>query len=307
MSAPPPNVPSVLLPELLGFVPQLLLDDIINIANDAAREAVEGMQEFLERRDAERVKEAEAAGKDRDAADRLEAESMEELEKGINSFQTLLESHVDIAFDFFEAWSLRNIFAIPADLQIVAPHHKGTNLEQPTEKEAELLADIRDLRRKIHAQKKLQRLYTRAARMSSTQLTHSQKRLERLSFLRAPQLQALLSLSDEFHAMYTSVAGLPSLDPSLTAAEQAIAEPGKRPWETSKTGYLNWAVEQLMARAKRSVKGGEGEFGRGSAAAADAYGVGSADDVKEALETVAGAGAVAELGRREGQDEMDTQ
>lgn len=139
MSVPPPTVPSVLLPELIGFIPQFLLDDIINSANEATQQAVDAMEAFLERRDASK----------QDTADAWK--SAEELEKGLNAFQTLLESHVDIAFDFFEAWSLRNIFAIPADLPIVAPHQKGLNLDEPEERETELVQEIKDLRRQIQA------------------------------------------------------------------------------------------------------------------------------------------------------------
>ncbi|KAH9932348.1 Mis12 protein-domain-containing protein [Fomitopsis serialis] len=245
MSAPPPpTVPSVLLPELIGFVPQFLLDDVINSANEATQQAVDAMEAFLERRDAVRTDTTDAW------------KSAEELEKGLNAFQTLLESHVDIAFDFFEAWSLRNIFAIPADLPIVAPHQKGLNLDEPEEKETELLQEIKDLRKQLQAQRKLRRLYTHAVRASAVQLAHSKSRLERLSFLRAPQLQTLLSLSTEFQSMYDSVSALPPPDPAFTAPEQAgPSEPGKRPWETSKTGYINWAVEQLMLRAKEKVRG----------------------------------------------------
>ena len=139
MSVPPPTVPSVLLPELIGFIPQFLLDDIINSANESTQQAVDAMEAFLERRDASK----------QDTADAWK--SAEELEKGLNAFQTLLESHVDIAFDFFEAWSLRNIFAIPADLPIVAPHQKGLNLDEPEEREMELVQEIKDLRRQIQA------------------------------------------------------------------------------------------------------------------------------------------------------------
>ena len=66
--------------------------------------------------------------------------------------------------------------------------------------------------------------------------------------------------------MYASVSALPPADSleSMGSASAPTTEPGKRPWETSKTGYLNWAVGQLMERAKekaRGEKGGEGEGG----------------------------------------------
>ncbi|KAH9947995.1 Mis12 protein-domain-containing protein [Amylocystis lapponica] len=276
--------PAVLLPELLGFVPQLLLDDIINIANDATRQAVDAMEKFLERREAVRTQSAEA-----------DWANMEELEKGLNSFQTLLEFHVDIAFDFLEAWSLRNIFAIPADLPLVAPHHRGLNLNQPPEHEQELLDEIKDLRRQIQAQRKLRRLYAHAVRKSAAQLAHAQQRLTRLAFLRAPPLQELGALPAAFLAMYASVSALPPPGP---APELPTPEPGKRPWETSRSGYLSWAVEQLMQRAKEGAPGGEGSLAAGAAAAA-AYGVASVADVRAVLERTAGEEAVKRLGTRE--------
>ena len=129
--------PTVLVPELLSFSPHFLLDDIINIANDGVGRAVDAMEDFLNRW----------------AETRLEREpdwdADKELEQGLVSFQTLLEYHTDIAFDFFEAWSLRNIFALPPDLPLVAPHHKELDLNQPPGREAELLAEIDELWRAI--------------------------------------------------------------------------------------------------------------------------------------------------------------
>ncbi|CDO72830.1 hypothetical protein BN946_scf185002.g15 [Trametes cinnabarina] len=265
---PPPTVPSVLLPELLGFIPQFLLDDIINIANDEAKQSVDAMEQFLQR------------WADARAEKTAEWDPTQEIEQGLVSFQTLLESHVDVAFDFFEAWSMRNIFAIPADLPIVAPHQAGFNLEHPPEKEAELLVEIDELRRKVHAQRKLKRLFTRAVRRSGKDLERARERLDRLSFLRAPQMQALLSLPGDFQTMFDTVASLPPLAPSA-----ATLEPGVVPEPASALGD-----KQDREKAKREA-GGSG-FGEGSsavgAAAAGAYEVGSAEDVKALLERVGG-------------------
>jgi len=132
--------PTVLIPEILSFSPHFLLDDTINIANDGVSRAVDAMEDFLNRWAETRLeREPDWA----DAADK-------ELEQGLVSFQTLLEFHTDIAFDFFEAWSLRNIFAVTPDLPLVVPHQAGLDLDHPSpEKEAELLAEIDELRRKI--------------------------------------------------------------------------------------------------------------------------------------------------------------
>ena len=134
--------PPVLLPELLGVSPHLVLDTIVNISNDSVEHCVDAMEKFLvgwDEKRRERVK--EIGGDDWD--------SKQEIEQGIVSFQTLLESHMDIALDFFEVWCMRNIFTIPAGLPIVVPHQAGLTLDQPASREQELLAEIDDLRRRI--------------------------------------------------------------------------------------------------------------------------------------------------------------
>jgi len=141
MSAREPTaVPPVLLPEILEFSPQLLLDDIINFANEAITNAVDGLEEFLFRWAA-----------DREQRVHEDWDSTQEVEQGLVAFQTLLEYHTDIAFDFFETWSLRNIFAIPADLPLVVPHQEDLVLNHPAELETDLMAEIQDLRKKIAA------------------------------------------------------------------------------------------------------------------------------------------------------------
>lgn len=39
--------------------------------------------------------------------------------QGLHSLETLLESHIDKAFDKFTAWALRNAFEVPSDLEVV--------------------------------------------------------------------------------------------------------------------------------------------------------------------------------------------
>ncbi|TFK49225.1 hypothetical protein OE88DRAFT_1662651 [Heliocybe sulcata] len=268
-----PTVPSVLLPEILGFIPQLLLDDIVNIANNAVGHTVDAVEQFFNK-EAEK-REAENQVQEDDGWDT-------EVEQGLVAYQTLLDSHVDIAFDFFEAWSLRNIFAVPADLPLVVPHQEGLNLEQPPEREAELMAEVEELRRNIDNMRRLERLYTKAARKSAAQLDRSQRRLQRLSFLQGPSLSTLQSLPSAFMKMYDSVSQLPPIDHSSESAvaltQLALSNPGKRQWETNRTGYFNWAVEQLKGRARGGVAG---------AAAIDkveeATRAGSVEDVKALL------------------------
>jgi kinetochore protein Mis12/MTW1 len=246
-------IPSTLLPEILGFSPQLLLDDIINITQSAVADSVNGMEAFLRRWADERLDKAGG-----------EWDSTQEVEQGLVQFQTLLEYHTDIAFDFFEAWSLRNIFAFPPDLPIVIPHQTGLDLAQPQEREEELVDEIAQLRRQIANQRNLHRFYTRAVHRSYAKRRRSAANLDRLMFLSAPTLEKLSPIPAMLSQLHSSLAALPPMDSAAIAAltQFQLTEPGKRQWETSHTGYLNWAVGQLLERAaehgrwKRAAVGG---------------------------------------------------
>ncbi|KAI0341308.1 Mis12-domain-containing protein [Trametopsis cervina] len=272
MALPPPpgsTTPSVLLPELLGFVPQFLLDDIVDTANDAVKQAVDAMEQFLERwAEARREK-------------NQDWDSTQEIEQGLVAFQTLLNSHVDIAFDFFETWSLRNIFAVPPDLPLVAPHQAGLELDSTVEEETALLAEIKELRRKINAQRKLERLFTIAVRKSTIQRSQSERRLEQLQFLQSPQMQTLLTLPDNFLAMYDTVTSLPPHDASDQPAMAPLTEPGKRQWETHRLGYSNWAIEQLLLRTKEREQRDSGLTV--DSVAAGAMSIASAEHIKATM------------------------
>ena len=152
-------------------------------------------------------------------------------------------------------------------------------------------------------------MFTRATRKSAADLTHARQRLDRLAFLRAPQVRTLLALPAELEAMHAAVAALPP--PPDLAPEAAVPELGKRPWETSKTGYVAWAVEQLMERAKERARGEPGEGGAFSegraevaATAERTKAVGRVGDLKRALEMAAGGGV--RSGKGKGVETMDT-
>ncbi|KAL4065244.1 Mis12 protein-domain-containing protein [Scleroderma yunnanense] len=241
MSAQGPTVPPVLLPEILEFSPQLLLDDIINFANEAITNAVDGLEEFLFRWAADREQRVQE-----------DWDSTQEVEQGLVAFQTLLEYHTDIAFDFFETWSLRNIFAIPANLPIVVPHQEELVLDYPAELETNLMAEIQDLRKKIDAQRRLKRVLSRSTRLSAARARRREKMLAELSFLQHPRVRDLGQFADQLKSMFTVVSSLPPLTPETTATltQLPLADPGKRPWEINKTGYSDWAAKQLLAKVK---------------------------------------------------------
>ena len=137
------NVPPLLLCEALGFSLQLLLDDIINIANTAVQDGVNGMEEFLQKWADERVAQGDKTDPN------MHAKTTHEVEQGLVAFQTLLEYHTDIAFDFFEAWSLRNVFMIPPDFSIMLPHQEGLDLTVTPEQEQEAMDEVEELRKRL--------------------------------------------------------------------------------------------------------------------------------------------------------------
>ncbi|TFK44110.1 Mis12 protein-domain-containing protein [Crucibulum laeve] len=290
-----PPVSPLLLCEALGFSPQLLLDDIINVANNAVQDGVNGMEEFLHKWIDERQEKLGAP-----TSDEEEQSMVQDIEQGLVAFQTLLEYHTDIAFDFFEAWSLRNIFYVPPGLPVVLPHQKGFNLtgrvmdEQGVEKsiedrEKELMDEVEELRAKLQDQRALKRLLMRSLHTSRSRLAMSQKRLSLLEPLRtAPTLTTLSTLPKQFESMYTTVSSLPPLDPALAVPPSDNAQPGKRLWETGETGYSKWAA--LSVWAKKTQISGEteddkpvGEVGKLVEGAKE---VGAAQGLRRALEVV---------------------
>ncbi|TDL22005.1 Mis12-domain-containing protein, partial [Rickenella mellea] len=276
-------VPPTLLPEILGFSPQLLLDDIVNAAQQSIFDCIDGLD-------------AIATQWGQNWKKRTGEDVAQEFEQGIVTFQTLLESHTDLAFDFFETWSLRNIFSFPEGLPIVVPHQKGLDLNEPAEEEVELLAEIEELRQQITNQRKLKRMYTKAVRISATNLRRSEERVKRLDYLANPSTKDLLSLPEQVLQLYESVSSLPHIDPTASAAATSrLPDPGRRQWETNKTGYVNWAVGQLVAKSKEQGSGG-GSTAVGNAVE-QAYSVGEVGEVKGALSALEGT--------REGDDDED--
>lgn len=159
MSQPKPELAqgssSTLLPELLGFQPQFVLDDLFNSAQDSVIQTINAMQGFLERWASERITRLRAKAPNSASNVHPDAaphgwDGAEEIEQGLVALQTLLDSHVDRAFDFFELWSLRNIYNLPSGAPVVLPHHAGLDLERRErgDREGELLTEIEDLRRK---------------------------------------------------------------------------------------------------------------------------------------------------------------
>ncbi|KAJ7146222.1 Mis12 protein-domain-containing protein [Mycena epipterygia] len=234
--APQQLAPPQLLADTLGFTPQLLLDDIINIANHAVQDGVNGVEDFLQQRLARQLGDVDGTN---------------EVEQGLVAFQTLLEFHTDVAFDVFEAWSLRNVFAVPADLPIVLPHHENLDLTQTPDHEQALMDEIDDLRARIESQRRLRQQLKRANHRQDTKVRKARKVFEILATYE-PTVVAARSLPAGLMAMHESVSSLPELEPATISAlaQLRLTEAGKRQWEMGRTGYINWAIAQLLVKSE---------------------------------------------------------
>jgi kinetochore protein Mis12/MTW1 len=93
-------------------------------------------------------------------------------------------------------------------------------------------------------------------------------------------MDVYMSLPDTFANMYETVSSLGTLDPSTTEmlSQFQMTEPGKRQWETSETGYLKWAVRQLLAKG-RPVASTVEEMKK------NAEDVGTAEDLRKAVQS----------------------
>ena len=129
---------TMLATEILGFAPQLLIDDLVNAAIDVSDKAAEAMETHFNI-----------------WYDKHPEADAQQAEVGLTAFHTLISSTLDKALDAFEHWCLNNVFKIPPDLPIVMPHHKGLDLTVPPEVEAEVVSEIDELRRKINTVREL--------------------------------------------------------------------------------------------------------------------------------------------------------
>lgn len=127
-----------MLTELLGFVPQLLLDDIADAATDTVNNAIDGLEVYL--RNEWLPKRAQQP-----PPEELEAE----IENGLLEFHTLLCGHRDMSIDMLETWSMRNVFYVSPELKVVMPHQRGLDLSTPQGKDVQMQVELDVMRRKI--------------------------------------------------------------------------------------------------------------------------------------------------------------
>ena len=94
-------------------------------------------------------------------------------------------------------------------------------------------------------------------------------------------LNALQELPPKFLAMYRTLSSLPP--PETLPAAVDLSEPGKRQWETSKTGYMNWALGRLLVKGGAKEGVGHGAVDKIDQAASE---IGTGEELRSALHAV---------------------
>ncbi|KAL6720580.1 hypothetical protein ACLMJK_002504 [Lecanora helva] len=202
-----------LLTEHFQYTPLSLIDDIINAVNTIIFQAMEalenGMLQIPPRSlgfGRDHKSSASSKADNNGSANAEYPEATSEIENGVHQLETLLESTVDKAFDYFEIWSLRNVLTIPDQLAPWMRLSHYENLQLPMPSSAPTPESILTLRRKLQETKKLnQALRTTHARNSAilsqvkTILTSSDPAdSSSLAFLTSPTNAATQNLNLSF-------------------------------------------------------------------------------------------------------------
>lgn len=66
-------------------------------------------------------------------------------------------------------------------------------------------------------------------------------------------MEALETLPEQINDLFEGIVALPHIDPTATTA-LPLPDPSKRLWETNKTGYVNWAVGQLVSKTREQAQ-----------------------------------------------------
>ncbi|KAF8318691.1 hypothetical protein DL93DRAFT_2075571 [Clavulina sp. PMI_390] len=236
---------SLILTEILGSAPQILLDDYTNIPHDNVRQTTEAFEGVL--RD----------WIERDIPEGARREAyLAELERGIIAIQTRIGSHSDFAFDLFEVWVWRNIFDIPANVApyIVMPHHEDLDLTISDKEEEETRSELALLRRRLEAMKRIGELLVDGVKASRRRRRRADRMLQELSFLQATD--ELQPLPPAIMPLFEKLKEVPRTS-DLASMPAPSASDEKRPWEASHDQFLAWSTAKLVRETRKPGERGK--------------------------------------------------
>ncbi|ELU38521.1 Mis12 domain-containing protein [Rhizoctonia solani AG-1 IA] len=231
---------NALLTELLGFVPQLLLDDIADAATDTVNNAIDGLEVYL------RNEWLPKHTSESPSQDELDAE----IDSGLLEFQTLLCGHRDMSIDMLETWSMRNVFCVPEGLNIVMPHQKGLDLSTPQGKDVQMQVELDVMRRKIENVRRFQEQLKQAEQVTEHRLERSKARLDRVKTLQELDPKKIEHLPAAYRSLLTTISSLPTTTPPLP---MSISSTKKH--TESRAEFIDWAVKRLVTSTTAGPSG----------------------------------------------------
>ncbi|WLF79465.1 hypothetical protein PVL30_003220 [Lodderomyces elongisporus] len=93
---------TALITEHLGYAPLKVIDEVINAMNSITIKGIEAFEKFL---------------LDLHSENKIpQSISKDDIYKGTSKLELLLQNNIDVSFDKYELYCLRNIFSIPPDL-----------------------------------------------------------------------------------------------------------------------------------------------------------------------------------------------
>ncbi|KAK6909605.1 hypothetical protein I203_103626 [Kwoniella mangroviensis CBS 8507] len=250
---------SRLIHELVGFQPRKLCDDISEVARQQVYVTISAIESWAREKSNHNPK------------------YETELITGLVALETLLESHVDKAFDKFTAWVLRNAFEFSPELEVVLPWQKGLDFQR-----GEYVANLPKGQDTLDENLDEMRLKVEQARLLAHKLDLAEEKLDRRINI-AKQRKAEVG----FIKQVIDSAGLNSLDtpaqqflPTLLSLQESLKplEPSSstigtgmkitpnqhtKAWELGRSAYLNWALGKVILNTTSSstIQSGEGGGG----------------------------------------------
>lgn len=163
-----------LLTEHFGYSPVAVIDDVINAVNQIMYRGTKAFAGFLFRKKQSALarlqqqqrghRDDEDENKENKRRSRFDIFTKvldDEIKLGIAKMESLLETQIDLNFDRFETYTLRNIFHIPRELVdggwIKLKHHEGMDFDEETaNKGPEIKAKLLELTENIEFEAHIQ-------------------------------------------------------------------------------------------------------------------------------------------------------
>ncbi|OCF39627.1 hypothetical protein I317_06592 [Kwoniella heveanensis CBS 569] len=245
-----------LIHELVGFDPRSLCKDITESARSEVYSTLDAIEAWAK----------QICGNN----PKMEME----LATGLVALETLLESHVDKAFDKFTAWVLRNAFEFSPELDPVLPWQKGLDFARgeyvaalPNGQQA-LDDSLESVRTQVEQRRLLAQKLDEAERALDRRVEIAKQRRAEVGFVQeifesagmSTPSQPSTQLLPTIKALHDSLQPLEPISLSGSTSAAFIPPPGTftstgtgtdnakhtKAWEMGRAAYLNWALNKIV-------------------------------------------------------------